>query len=292
MALIEIERHQAGVAELVLNRPEKLNAFNPAMLEEFSGAVSVLAGDDSIRCVIIRGEGRAFSVGYDVDRPSATSGNGASTASPGPAAPNAAAEPSYTGHRPPYEDWRRLRRNLERWLAVWDLEKPVIAAVQGHCIGGATMLCVCTDITIVADDARIAWPSVPLGGGLLSPVSLWLTGMKRARELSYLVGSSFTGAEAVEMGWANSTVPAADLVTAARETAGRIARMPASLLRLKKLALNRVMETQGFRTAFLYGAEWDAIAHTTEENARMSAKIREVGLRDAIGWFDANGLVQ
>lgn len=287
MTLIDLERNHDGVAELVLNRPEKLNALNAAMLDEFSTVLDDLAADDSARCVIIRGAGRSFSVGYDVERAAAVSPDTAPTTGSGNRA-----SAGYSDRGTPYADWRRLRRNLQRWLAVWDLEKPVIAAVHGHCIGGATMLCVCADITVVANDARIAWPSVPLGGGLLSPVSLWLTGMKRARELSYLVGSSFSGTEAVEIGWANAAVPAEELLDVARDKAARIARMPASLLRLKKLALNRVMETQGFRSAFLYGAEWDAIAHTTEEHERMHEKIGEVGLREAITWFDANGLAE
>ncbi|GHF34929.1 hypothetical protein GCM10017566_04550 [Amycolatopsis bartoniae] len=240
------------------------------MLDAFSDTIDDLTGDESVRCVILRGEGRAFSVGYDVQR----SGDKAAA------------------HRSAYSDWTRLKRNLDRWLALWDLDKPVIAAVHGHCIGGASMLCVCADITIVAEDASVAWPSVPLGGGLLGPVSLWLTGMKRARELSYIAGSSMTGTEAADLGWANRAVPADRLLEDARDTARKIARMPASLLRLKKLALNRVMETQGFRTAFQFGAEWDAIAHTTPENEAMSEQIRQRGLKGAIAWFNEGGSIE
>lgn len=276
MSLITLTRGADGVAELVLSRPEKLNAFNTEMLDAFSATIEELTGDDSVRCVLLRGEGRAFSVGYDVQR-AKEHGNG---------------NDGEGGHRSAYADWARLKRNLDRWLAVWDLDKPVVAAVHGHCIGGATMLCVCADITIVAADASIAWPSVPLGGGLLSPVSLWLTGMKRARELSYVAGSAMTGVEAADLGWANRAVPAADLLDDARATARAIARTPASLLRLKKLALNRVMEAQGFRTAFQFGAEWDAIAHTTPENLRMTEQIRELGLKDAIAWFREGGSIE
>lgn len=276
MSFIELTRGSDGVAELVLNRPEKLNAFHTEMLDAFSDAVDDLTGDDSVRCVVLRGEGRAFSVGYDVQRPDST-GSGDAESRP--------------AHRSAYADWSRLKRNLDRWLALWDLDKPVVAAVHGHCIGGATMLCVCADLTVVAEDASIAWPSVPLGGGLLSPVSLWLTGMKRARELSYIAGSAMTGTEAARLGWANRAVPAASVLDDARATARQIARMPASLLRLKKLALNRVMEAQGFRTAFQFGAEWDAIAHTTPEHEVMSAQIRDHGLKDAIAWFQAGGSI-
>ena len=269
MALVEVQLNADHVAELVLNRPEKLNALNTAMLEEFSAAVEQIGHDADIRCVILRGEGSAFSVGYDVA--------------------SAATQEAPVTQLGAYDDWSRLRRNLERWLAIWDLEKPVIAAIQGYCVGGASMLSVCCDITLVATDAKVAWPSVPLGGGLLSPVSLWLVGMKHARELSYVVGSSMSGTEAADLGWANRAVPPEQLLDSARELASRIARTPASLLRLKKLALNRVMETQGFRTAFLFGAEWDAIAHTVTEHHEMREKIAEMGLREAIQWFQDGG---
>jgi enoyl-CoA hydratase len=269
MSLVDLRRGKDGVTELVLNRPEKLNAMNLELLDDFSSAVRDIAEDTSTRCVIVRGEGRAFSVGYDVQRHTKDSEE----------------------ERPhdPFGDWARLRRNLERWLEVWDLEKPVIAAVHGYCAGGASMLCVCTDITLVATDAIIAWPSLPLGGGLLSPVSLWLIGSKRARELSYVVGSQMTGVEAAELGWANHAIPPDNLLEAARVLAREIVRTPASVLRLKKLALNRVMELQGFRTAFLFGAEWDAIAHTVPEHDAMTRRISEVGLAQAITWFREGG---
>jgi enoyl-CoA hydratase len=274
VALVELIRRDDGVAELVLNRPEKLNAFNPPMLDEFSRTVGLIGDDAAIRCVVLRGEGRAFSVGYDVQQTNRTDAVG------------------YAHANDTYGDWSRLRRNLERWLDIWDLPIPVVAAVHGHCIGGASMLCVCADLTIVADDARIGWPSVPLGGGLLSPVSLWLVGMKRARELSYIVGGGLTAEEAVALGWANRSVPADRLIPEAMSVARQIARLPISMLRLKKLALNRLMEVQGFRTAFLFGAEWDAIAHAAPEHTTMRAKIEELGLKGAIRWFDEGGLLE
>lgn len=255
------------VGYLTLNRPQKLNAMNNQFLDEFSAAVRELGADPGVSVIIISGSERAFSVGFDVDP-----GNGGSDAASGLES---------------YQDWQSLRGNILRWLEVWDTPKPVLSAIEGYCMGGATMLAVCTDITVVSETAVIGWPSIPLGGGLLSPTTAWLVGPKKAKELSFIAGSRMTGAEAASMGWANYAVPPGTALKRAEELAEQIAKMPLDLLRLKKLALNRHMDQQGFREAILQGAEWDALAHTAEGTHRMTAKIEELGLKGAIAWFNS-----
>ncbi|MBC3191109.1 enoyl-CoA hydratase/isomerase family protein [Pseudonocardia sp. C8] len=249
------------IAEVVLDRPDKLNALSGPMLDELSATLDKLGRDPSVSCILLRGEGRSFSVGYDV-------GSG------GP-------------HETAYDDWESLNEKIDHWIRVWECPKPVISAIHGHCMGGATMLAVCTDITIVADDAVIGWPTIPLGGGLLSPVSMWLIGPKRSKELSYTAGSSMDGAEAASLGWANRAVPAGAVLPEARRVAAEIAKMPTELLTLKKRALNRVMDLQGFREMLRMGAEWDAIAHTSAQLEPITDKLAEVGLKGTVSWFRA-----
>jgi enoyl-CoA hydratase len=253
------------VGYLTFNRPKKLNAMNNQLLEEFSAAIAELGADPEVSVVVLTGDERAFSVGFDVDPDGYASdaGDGLQT----------------------YVDWESLRRNIKRWLAVWDVPKPVVCAIEGYCMGAATMLAVCTDITVVSEDAVIGWPSIPLGGGLLSPVSAWLIGPKKAKELSFIAGSRLSGSEAAAMGWANVAVPAGQALARAEALAAQIARTPLDLLRIKKLALNRYMDQQGFREAVLQGAEWDALAHTAQGTHLMTSKITELGLKGAISWF-------
>jgi enoyl-CoA hydratase len=262
MAFVEtkIEDH---IAWLTLTRSEKLNALNTEVLDQFTSGFRSLSENEEVHCIILRGSGRAFSVGYDVD-----------------------AESRYTeGRRRALADWLGLRANIERWLDVWRSPKPVIAAVHGFCMGGATQLAVCCDLTVVADDAVIGWPSVPLGGGLLGPVSCWLIGPKKAKELSYIAGSRMTGAEAASLGWANHAVPSDQVEATALSLARRIVRTPPDLLAIKKRAINRVMDVQGFSEVVTFGAEYDAIAHDSEGYAVVQAKIAEVGLKGALAWF-------
>lgn len=257
---------EGRVARLTLDRPRKLNAMNNQMLDEFSAALHEMGADPAISVIIITGDERSFSVGFDVD-PSGDGGSDAADALES------------------YQDWDSLRRNIERWLEIWDTPKPVVSAIEGYCMGGATMLAVCTDLTVVSEEAVIGWPSLPLGGGLLSPTTAWLVGPKKAKELSFIAGSSMSGAEAADLGWANHAVPKGGALARADELAAQIAKMPLDLLRLKKLALNRHLDQQGFREAILQGAEWDALAHTARGTHVMTEKVRSMGLKGAIAWF-------
>ena len=98
-----------------------------------------------------------------------------------------------------------------------------------------------------------------------------------------------SGVEAADWGWATMAVPAADLDTSVRALASSIAQTPASVLRMKKVAINRVLELQGFRTVAYVGTETDVVVHDTEDVSRLKANIQEHGLKAAIGMFDGTG---
>jgi enoyl-CoA hydratase len=249
------------VGYLRFNRPDKLNAMNAEMQDGFVAGMHQHEADPDVRVVVVCSAGRAFSTGGDLGGPG-----------------RAAA----AGQRSAYLDWQRQRGSINRWLTVWDSPKPVIAAVQGHCMGIATILAVLCDITILADDAKIGWPQLPVGGGQLAPIASWFLGPKKARELSFIAGSRIGAAEAVQLGWANSVVPAAELEQAAHDTARRIANTPSDVLALKKYSLNRTMNLQGFREAVLGTAEFSALSHQAPGADYIAARRVELGVKDTI----------
>jgi enoyl-CoA hydratase/carnithine racemase len=249
--------HAGPISWIVLNRPDKANALSDAMLDEFSDALARLAGVGG-PILGIRGEGKGFCAGYDVDQVGT---------------PKAA---------DPVADRERLARNVSRYLAIWDHPKPVIAAVHGYCIAGATQLCVFCDLTIVAEDARIGEPALPLGGGYIAPLCAPLVGPKRAKELAFLPGNAIDGTTAVEWGWANHAVPADQVVTTVEEMAARMACIPADVLRIKKLSINRTMDAMGVRTAAAQVPEMDALLHLSPSVLQLRERIGEVGLKAAI----------
>ncbi|KAA9158106.1 enoyl-CoA hydratase/isomerase family protein [Amycolatopsis acidicola] len=265
MTVVRIER-DGKLAELTLDRPDKLNAFDDALFGEFEQALGELGADDSVSVIILRGAGRAFSVGWDVSRPR---GNGT--------------------HRTAHEDWVRLRAHIRSFSAPFDVPKPVVAAVHGFCMGGATLIPVCSDLAVVGDDTKIGWPVLPIGGGMLGPMSLYQLGAKKAKELSYTAGSHMLGPEAAARGWANYSVPEGEVVAKAREIATEVAKTPLDMLEIKKRAANDVLVRQGFRDTLDSCASWDALIHTSAGNRWMSGTLGELGISAARKWYAEGG---
>jgi enoyl-CoA hydratase len=255
----------AQVGWLVLNRPQKLNAMNPQLLAEFTSAVQELTDHPQVRVIVIRGEGRCFSTGYDIERDSREIGEDADAVT----------------------DYSRLTENVDRFLGLWECPKPVIAAVHGYCLAGATQMCVFTDLTIVAENAQVGLPKIPVGGGYITPIWTWLVGPKRAKQMSFMSGSSISGETAAQWGWANYAVPGDQLWDEVRRVAADIARTPGPILQMKKYAVNRVVDMQGFRSSVQLGSETDALLHASNAVHALSQLIKDNGLKKAIEIFEA-----
>lgn len=260
---VEVSGH---IATITLQRADKLNALNDALLTELSIAFDTLAGVDH-RVVVIKAAGRAFSAGYDAGSDSAEIG--------------------YAAERSPVEDRDRQLASIDVFTKLWRHPVPVITQVHGYCMAGATQLCIFSDITIAAEDAVIAAsPSLPIGGGFISPLWSFLVGPKRAKLMSFDAGHRIDGKTAAEWGWATEAVPAALLDEHVATLAASIARTPASILKLKKEAVNRTQEMQGFFTVARMGAETDALLHLTPEIQEFQKSIQENGLKRAIAKFN------
>lgn len=252
--------HEGSLSWIILNRPDKANSLSTELLDELSDALEFLK-DAGGPVLAIRGEGRGFSAGYDIGQVGASQ------------------------EADPVADRERLQRNLDRALAIWDHPKPVIAAVHGYCIAGATQMCVYSDITIVAEDASIGEPTIPLGGGYIAPLWAPLVGPKRAKELAFVPGNAIDGRTAVEWGWANHAVPSDDLVESVRSLAERIALIPSEVLRVKKLSINKAMESMGTRQASSSVSEMDALLHTAPSVLALRERVRDEGLRNVIASY-------
>ena len=261
-----LERDEALVW-MTFNRPKELNAINRPLLGEIFDAFDWLADDKDARVIIVRGAGSCFSSGYDV---SGKESGEYATEEPGV-----------------IEDFMRLRRNIVRNLDIWDFPKPVIAAVHGYCLGAILQLVSVCDMTIVADDAKIGFPSMPMGGGYISPFWVQLVGIKRAKQMSFEPGSRISGKMASEWGWANYSVPEAELMDTVRAHALRIATVPADVLMMKKMSLNRVADIAGFRTSAVLGAETNALLHTIPPVLELRDSVQEHGLKEAMRRFRA-----
>ena len=253
--------HEQAISWIVLDRPAQANALSPTLLEEFSDALKTLRDTGAV-VVGLRGAGKGFCAGMDL----AHYGGDA-------VIPDAA------------EDERRLQQNLERWLAIWDHPKPVIAAVHGYCLGVAAQMCVFADLTMVAHDARIGEPTVPIGGGFVAPTWVAQVGAKRAKELAFIPGNWIDGRTAVEWGWANHSVKPEELLDSVRSLAERMALIPPEVLRMKKVSINRAAEAAGFRRALDSIAKVDADLHLDPAVLLIRERIRRDGLKAVIAQY-------
>ena len=186
MTLVLTEDH-GSVRHVVLNRPEKRNAFNGELVIATGDALREAAADSSVRCVVIRGAGPMFSSGMDL-------GSLAALAD----AP---------------EDLRAFRRAcLEAWNLAEEMTKPTICAIHGACIGGAMELALACDLRVIAADAVIGMPETRIGlipdvGGSSRLPSV--VGLGRAKEL-IMTGKLIGGEEAERIGLANRVAPASE----------------------------------------------------------------------------------
>jgi enoyl-CoA hydratase len=243
---------------IVLNRPEVANAFSSSLLEAFSAALARLETEGA-PIIGIRGEGKGFSAGADLSE--------------------------YNAGSTPVQDVARLRRNLDRWLAMWRHPKPVIVAIHGFCMGIAAQMPCFADLTIVAEDASIGEPGIPLGGGYIAPAWVSQVGAKRAKELAFLPGNKVDGRTAEAWGWANAAVPAGQLIPCVEALAERMAQVPPSVLAIKKQSINRAMEAGGFLTAVNAIAESDAILHLEPAVLEMRKRIAKQGLGEVLSHY-------
>jgi enoyl-CoA hydratase/carnithine racemase len=221
-----------GIADVRLNRPDKLNALDPAMFQGIVDAGEGLKGDPSVRVVVLSGEGRGFCAGLDFGSFQAMAG--------GPAPAPVATEPAADGGLGAIGDTGGRITHLGQQAAwVWqELEVPVIAAVHGAALGGGLQIAMGADLRIVAPDAKLSvlearWGLIPdMTGTVMLPR---LVGLDVAKELT-LTGRMVSGEEAVRLGLA--TRVADDPRAAALELAADLVTKSPDALREGKRLLN------------------------------------------------------
>jgi 2-(1,2-epoxy-1,2-dihydrophenyl)acetyl-CoA isomerase len=205
-----------GIATLVMNRPEKLNALNTELAAALNEALGRMAADDSVRVVVLTGAGRAFCAGGDLGRISAgREGGGAARLEP------------------------LLRAGMQSVLRMRTMPQPVIAAVNGPAAGAGMNIAMAADIRIAAEDAVFGQSFAKVGlfpdyGGIFFLPQL--AGPSRAAQMFY-TGDMIDAKTALQLGIVNQVVPAAQLEAEARALAQKIAQGPPVAIRAVKQVL-------------------------------------------------------
>ena len=255
----DVNREQ-GFATLTLNRPDRLNSLGSDLLKSLVDSLESVASDDSIRAVIITGSGRAFCSGADTDEMAGGKSDG----------PHKLGATGAEGLRRGFHLAQKLI------LGVHEMEKPVIAAINGDAVGaGFDLACAC-DIRIASDKARFmaAYIHVGLfpgyGGTWLYPR---LFGYAKAAELMY-TGSFMDVTEASSLGFLNDVVPDQDLKGAAEDMARRIADGPPIAIRLAKTMMRRGL-SMDLETSLEMSAAAEAITLSSTDHVEGMEALRQ-----------------
>jgi enoyl-CoA hydratase/carnithine racemase len=212
------------VAIITFNRPDKLNALSPGLMQEFERILDRINTDDEVRCLILTGAGdRAFSVGFDLDglqMPDTTPGLTES-----------------------------VDYNFRTILKIWNLRIPSIAAVNGYAVAAGSNIAMICDITVASERARFGEPEIRHGA--LSPLLLlpWFNGNPKMIHYLYYSGDTIGAREALDLGMVARVVPHEQLMDEALRMARRIAMVPPYAVRMTKESLRRTYESMGFMNA-------------------------------------------
>jgi enoyl-CoA hydratase len=262
---------EGPLAWITLNRPEKLNAISKAMVAELNQALDQAQADDQVRVILLKGEGRAFSAGFDLEpQPSA-----------GPGQPQTREEEIAALKAELHSDFDLIMR-------FWDCPKPTVAAIHGYCLGGALEMALACDITIAARGCHLGEPEVKFGSGIVVMLLPFLCGPKRAKELLLTGNDRVTAEQAEAWGLVNRVCDADWLVHEARALARQIARNDQLAVRLTKQAVNNLYEIPRMRDALKHALELDIAIETTEteESRAFNDILKKEGARAAIAWRD------
>ena len=253
------------VRRLTMNRPKALNALDAELMDALMAALDTAATDDDVAVVVLRGAGRAFCAGYDLNEDA-----------------EAGVQDSSHWHA-------ELQRSTAQMLRILDHPKPVIASVHSYCLAGGTDLMLACDLAVAADDAYFGYVDVRFGSGVVSMFLPWVVGVRTAKELLFTGEDRIPADEALRIGLVNRVVPRDELDEATLALAEEIARNEPFVVQTTKRAVNRAWDVAGFREAMAANTELDTIIETANLPARDEFRriTQEEGLKAAIAWRDA-----
>jgi enoyl-CoA hydratase/carnithine racemase len=302
-----------GIARITLNRPDRGNGITRELIVELEQAVEHADLDPAVKVILLSGNGKGFCGGYDlVDSAegmgdaSRERGMGDASREPGmadaagdPGMADAAGEPGLgppgaptspaaiaANHDPsrawdPMVDFGMMSRNVRGFMSLFHSTTPVVCKVHGFCVAGGTDMALCSDLLVIAADAKIGYPPARVWGSPTTSMWAYRLGPQRAKRLLF-TGDSLSGAEAAEWGLAIEAPAPEDLDERVETLVRRIARMPLNQLQMMKLLVNQSLFSQGLHATQLIGTVFDGIARHTPEGYDFQRRAASAGFRAAV----------
>jgi enoyl-CoA hydratase len=279
------------IARVTLNRPERGNGITRALIEQLANSVERADLDPAVHVLVLSGNGPGFCGGYDLVE--SAEGRGAEDVRddpPGTGWPPTgspldprvlAANHDPNGTWDPMVDYAMMSRNVEGFMSLFRCGKPVVCRVHGYCVAGGTDMALCSDLLVIAEDAKIGYPPARVWGSPTTALWAHRVGAQRAKRLLF-TGDSLSGREAVEWGLAIDAPPAEDLVARTEILVDRIARVPVNQLMMMKLLVNQTLHAQGLHATQVLGTVFDGITRHSAEGYAFQSRASEAGFREAV----------
>jgi enoyl-CoA hydratase len=181
----------------------------------------------------------------------------------------------------PTVDYAMMSRNVRGFMSLFHSDKPVVCKVHGFCVAGGTDMALCSDLLVIADDAKIGYPPARVWGVPTTAVWVHRVGLEKAKRLLF-TGDCLSGKEAVAWGLAIESAPKEELDARFEALLARIARMPKNQLIMMKLLLNQSVMNQGLASTQILGTVFDGVARHTAEGHAFQQRAMQVGFKEAV----------
>jgi enoyl-CoA hydratase len=253
------------IARLTLNRPERGNALTLELIAELQELVAGADADPAVHVLLLSGHGKGFCGGYDLIW---------------------SAEDQLPNHDPaqtwdPMLDYQFMNRNVQAFMSLFHCSKPVICKVHGFCVAGGTDMALCSDLLVIADNAKIGYPPARVWGSPTTSMWAYRLGPQRAKRLLF-TGDSLNGAEALDWGLAIEAPSPEQLDERTEILVERIAKVPINQLQMMKLLVNQSLYAQGLHQTQILGTVFDGITRHTKEGYAFQARAMEAGFKQAV----------
>lgn len=273
------------IARITLNRPDRGNGITMDMPLELTHCIEKANIDQQVHVIALSGNGTGFCGGYDL----VDSAEALSVGDPSPHRPSGSVlDPlvQMQNHMPnsawdPMTDYAMMSRNVKGFMSLFHSEKPVVCKVHGFCVAGGTDMALCSDLLVIADDAKIGYPPARVWGCPTTSIWFHRLGLEKSKRLLF-TGDCLSGKQAQEWGLAIESAPATELDSRFEALLERIARMPINQLVMMKLLLNQSVMQQGLHTTQILGTVFDGITRHTKEGYAFQQNSMKNGFKQAV----------
>ena len=273
------------IARITLNRPARGNGITLDLPRELAACVERANLDPAVHVIALAGNGSGFCGGYDlVDSAEKLQIGEDDAARPvgSPLDPRV----QMRNHAPgetwdPVIDYAMMSRNVKGFMSLFHSDKPVVCKVHGFCVAGGTDMALCSDLLVIADDAKIGYPPARAWGSPTTSIWFHRIGLEKSKRLLF-TGDCLSGKEAQEWGLAIESAPPDQLDARFEALLERIARMPVNQLVMMKLLLNQSVMQQGLYTTQILGTVFDGITRHTKEGHAFQQRAAEAGFKQAV----------